>query len=78
VLGVNSAGSLHGKRGICDEARITERSKVIGYAIDARKRRFPDETPFVYQPHQASGERHVWNDEARAGILNYNLLDLSI
>jgi hypothetical protein len=78
VLGVNSAGSLHGKRGIYDEARITERSKVIGYAIDARKRRFPDETPFVYQPHQASGERHVWNDEARAGILNYNLLDLSI
>jgi hypothetical protein len=78
VLGVNSAGSLHGKRGIYDEARITERSKVIGYAIDARKRRFPDETPFVYQPHQASGERHVWNDEARANILNYNLLDLSI
>jgi ectoine hydroxylase-related dioxygenase (phytanoyl-CoA dioxygenase family) len=55
VLGVNSAGSLHGKRGIYDEARITERSKVIGYAIDARKHRFPDESPFVYQPHQASG-----------------------
>ena len=26
----------------------------------------------------SSGERHVWNAEAKAGLRDYNLLDLSI
>ena len=29
---------------------------MIGYAIDARRQRFPDETPYTYRPHADSGE----------------------
>ena len=78
VLGVNSRGSLHGAPGLYDEARIRERARAIGYAIDARRRRFPQETPFVYQPHAQTGEHLVWDDTARAGLRDYNRLDLSI
>ena len=77
VLGVKGGG-LHNAPAVYDEERIRTRSRLIGYAIDARRRRFPDETPFVYQPFVASGESHVWNAEAKAGMQDYNLLDLSI
>jgi biotin carboxylase len=30
-------------------------AKLIGYGIDARKKRFPDERPFVYAPHANAG-----------------------
>ena len=49
VLGV-TAGGVHNARATYDAARISERSRVIGYAIDARRQRFPDETPYVYLP----------------------------
>ena len=48
----------------------------IGWAIDARRQRFPDETPFAYAPH--AGESVPWDDAARAAIKDYNLLDLGI
>jgi hypothetical protein len=51
---------------------------VIGYAIDARRQRFPDETPFTYKPFIKSGESHRWDAEAKAGMKDYNLLDFSI
>ncbi|MEM7267853.1 MAG: phytanoyl-CoA dioxygenase family protein [Pseudomonadota bacterium] len=77
VLGVQGGG-LHNAPAIYDEARIRERSRVIGYAIDARSKRFPDETPYVYQPHAEAGERPVWDAAAKASMRDYNLLDLSI
>jgi hypothetical protein len=77
VLGV-AGGGIHNAPAVYDEERIRARSRLIGYAIDARRRRFPEETPFVYQPFAASGERHIWNAEAKAGLRDYNLLDLSI
>ena len=77
VLGV-TGGGLHNAPAVYDEERIRKRSRLIGYAVDARRRRFPEETPFVYQPFAASGERHAWNAEAKAGLQDYNLLDLSI
>ena len=55
-----------------------ERARLIGYGIDARRQRFPDETPFVYRPHADAGLAYRWDDEARAAIRDYNLLDLSI
>jgi len=58
--------------------RIHQRARLIGYAIDARRRRFPDETPFVYRPQAEAGESYRWDAEAKAGIKDYNLLDLSI
>jgi len=75
VLGVE-AGGIHNARAVYDEARIAKRAELIGYGIDARRRRFPDETPYDYQPQR--GQRLSWDAEAKAGIKDYNLLDLSI
>ena len=75
VLGV-LGGGVHNAPAVYDAARIAERAKVLGWAIDARRRRFPDETPFEYAPH--AGQTHPWDDEARAAIKDYNLLDLGI
>ena len=77
VLGV-SGGGVHNAPAVYDAERIRERAKVIGYAIDARRHRFPDETPFVYKPHADAGETYRWDAAAKAGIKDYNLLDLSI
>ncbi len=75
VLGVE-AGGVHNARAIYDEARIDARSRVLGYAIDARRQRFPQETPFVYSPHV--GQTFCWDETAKASLTDYNLLDLSI
>jgi hypothetical protein len=77
VLGVNGGG-LHNAPAIYDEARIRERARIIGYAIDARRQRFPQETPFVYRPHAERGESWSWDAAAKATMRDYNLLDLSI
>jgi ectoine hydroxylase-related dioxygenase (phytanoyl-CoA dioxygenase family) len=75
VLGV-SGGGVHNAPAVYDAARIAERARVIGWGIDARRQRFPTEIPFAYAPH--AGEHWRWDDEARAQIKDYNLLDLGI
>jgi hypothetical protein len=77
VLGVE-AGGVHNARAVYDEARIRERAKVVGWAIDARRQRFPGETPYVYKPHADAGLKYTWDAAAKAAIKDYNLLDLSI
>jgi hypothetical protein len=77
VLGVE-AGGVHNDRAVYDDKRITERAALIGYGIDARRKRFPAETPYSYKPHVDRGLAHTWDENARAGIKDYNLLDLSI
>ena len=77
VLGVQGGG-IHAAPAVFDDARIRERARVIGYGIDARRQRYPHETPFVYRPHAHAGESYRWDDAARAGMKDYNLLDLSI
>ena len=77
VLGV-TAGGIHNKAATYDAERIHERAKVIGYAIDARRARFPNEAPFVYRPHADAGETYRWDLDAKASLKDYNLLDLSI
>ncbi len=77
VLGVRGGG-LHNAEAVYDEARIRERARVIGYGIDARRRRFPHEAPFAYRPHQEAGESPRWDEAAKAPMRDYNLLDLSI
>ncbi|MDI1285860.1 MAG: phytanoyl-CoA dioxygenase family protein [Reyranella sp.] len=77
VLGVNGGG-VHNEAAVYDAERIRERARLIGYAIDARRRRFPGETPYVYKPHADAGDSYRWDAAARAGIKDYNLLDLSI
>jgi len=75
VLGV-AGGGVHNAPAVYDAARIAERARVIGWAIDARRQRFPDETPFVYAPQ--AGETLRWDETARATLKDYNLLDLGI
>ena len=77
VLGVE-AGGVHNARAVYDEARIAERAKVLGWAIDARRQRFPSERAYVYRPHAEAGLAYRWDEKARAEIRDYNLLDLSI
>jgi ectoine hydroxylase-related dioxygenase (phytanoyl-CoA dioxygenase family) len=61
-----------------DEERIRRRSEIIGYAIDARKQRFPGETAFAYRPHIDGNLRYSWNVAAREKIRGYDMLDLII
>ena len=77
VLGVESGG-IHNPVAVYDDARIRERSRVIMYAIDARAQRFPDEQRFRYRPLDAERDRYRWNAAAKAGLKDYNLLDLGI
>jgi len=77
VLGIK-AGGIHNKPAVYDAERIRERARLIGYAIDARRQRFPAEAPFAYKPHVDEGLSYRWDDKARADIKDYNLLDLSI
>lgn len=77
VLGV-TAGGIHNRAATYDAERIRTRARLVGYGIDARRQRFPDETPFVYKPHADEGLAYRWDDKARADVKDYNLLDLSI
>jgi hypothetical protein len=77
VLGV-MGGGVHNAVAVYDEARIAERARVIMYAIDARRQRFPDEQPHAYAPFAGQEERYRWTPTAKAGLKDYNLLDLGI
>jgi hypothetical protein len=77
VLGVQ-AGGIHNAVATYDTDRIRQRASLIGYGIDARRQRFPDETPFVYRPHHDEGLSYRWDGAAKVAIKDYNLLDLSI
>ena len=77
VLDVCSGG-VHNATAVYDEARIRERSRMIGYGIDARRQRFTNEAPYVYKPFLKSGEHLQWSTNAKEAIHDYNLLDLSI
>ena len=77
VLGVMGAGMTSAQE-VYDEDIIEHRSRVIGYAIDARRQRYPDEESYPYLPFMQSGKAYVWDDSARQAIKDYNLHDLSI
>ena len=69
-------GGIHIDVETYTEERIANRSRLIGYAIDARKQEYPSEDSFVYTPLK---EQHfVWDGAARNSIRDYNLEDLGI
>jgi ectoine hydroxylase-related dioxygenase (phytanoyl-CoA dioxygenase family) len=77
VLGV--AGGRRAQCQGCLRRRADRQAaEMIGYAIDARPQRFPDERPFAYRPQAERGLRYVWDAKAKADIKDYNLNDLSI
>jgi ectoine hydroxylase-related dioxygenase (phytanoyl-CoA dioxygenase family) len=77
VLGVETHG-MDGTLQRYDEERVRKRCEMIGYAIEARRQRHPEETPFRYAPHAAAGEVFRWDDAARAKIDGYSLRDMLI
>ena len=77
VLGV-MGGGIHSDAQVFEEEIVARRSRAIGYAIDARKQRFPNETPYHYQPFAAATNDYRWDESARADLKDYNLDDLSI
>lgn len=78
VLNVTTR-KLTGEMQTYDEARIKERSRIIQLGIDARRQRFPNETPFVYKPLAGEAALIRWSEEARSKMLrNYNQQDMFI
>jgi hypothetical protein len=77
VLGVQGGG-IHSEAQEFDEEIIARRSRVLGYAIDARQQRFSDEASYRYQPFAEAQKVFSWNAQARADIKDYNCDDLSI
>lgn len=62
-----------------DEQRIRQRSRAIQLAIDARAHRFPNETPYRYQPFVGQEDDNRWNETTRETVLkNYNVLNLNL
>ncbi len=78
VLG--AAGALTNMEPVVyDEERIFDRSAVIAVAIDARRKRFPQEASYVYQPFAGLEDEYRWNPETYEKVIrNYNLKDLGI
>lgn len=75
VLGVRGGGIVSAEM-TYDEAHIEKRSRAIAYAIDARRQKYPDETPFEYKPF--AGRNLVWDEAARASLHDYSVMDMSV
>jgi len=73
-----SGGGFHSAPAVYDDAHIKERSKMVVYAISARKQRYIDEKPYVYKPFQNSKENLIWTKKVKNELRDYNLLDMSI
>jgi len=62
-----------------DEQRVFDRSAVIPVAIDARRRRFPDEVPYTYRPFVGLEDDFRFDDETFDRVIrDYNTRDLAI
>ena len=77
VLGVESGG-VHNPVAVYDDDYIRERSRLIMYAISARRQRFPDESPYVYKPFAGQESSYRWSPDLQPTLKDYNLQDLGI
>ena len=75
VLDVMGAG-MHSAAAVYTAEFIHNRSRPLGFAIEARKQRYPNETPYEYAP--LGGETFIFDENTRACLTDYNLQDLSI
>ncbi len=71
-------GDIHSPPTVYDENHIFERSKIIMYAINKRKKYFRNETPYKYHPLSSSKEDFNLKNNISDSLFDYNLLDLSI
>jgi ectoine hydroxylase-related dioxygenase (phytanoyl-CoA dioxygenase family) len=79
VIGEKAALSMASQGATYDEKRVFERSAVIQVAIDARRQRFPHETPFRYQPFAGREAEFRFTPDTEAHVIrDYNTKDLAI
>jgi hypothetical protein len=70
---------LDGRVVTFNDAHIYERSRMIAIGIDARHQRFPNETPYCYQPLADEADENRWTERTRETVVkNYNLRDMYI
>jgi len=67
--GHSSMGYNEAKVVTYDDAYVNRRARVIPLAIDARRQRYPDETPYVYRGITDGGSTE-WNEQAAAEMRN--------
>ena len=77
VLGLRTGG-VHNPVSHYTEDYIRSRSRLIMYAIDARRQRFPDEEPFNYEPLAAHSAEYQWTPEIMDSFRDYNRQDIGI
>lgn len=64
---------------VYDDERIRRRSAVVQLAIDARRRHFPSEEPFVYRPFMGLEHEYPYAGDAISAVLaDYPIHDLAI
>jgi len=67
VLGVKSRTPQH-KTVLYDEDFIYRRSRMIAWAIDARRQHYPDEAAFTYKPFINAQHTFEWSPDLKAGM----------
>ncbi|MGI9524260.1 MAG: phytanoyl-CoA dioxygenase family protein [Hyphomicrobiaceae bacterium] len=77
VLNVEGGG-VHNDVSVYDADYIRERSRLIMYAIDARRQRYPSETSYDYAPLHDAADVYRWSSEIMPMLKDYNLQDLGI
>ena len=77
VEGIRSGG-VHNPVSVYDADYIRRRARLILYAIDARRQRWPEEEPYRYAPLADRADDFRWTPAARADIRDYNLEDIGI
>ena len=77
VLNVEGGG-VHNDVTVYDADYIRERSRMILYGIDARRQRYPHETPYDYAPLRDEAEQYRWSPEIMPQLKDYNVKDLGI
>ena len=77
VLDVKTGG-VHNPVSVYDADYIRRRARLILYAIDARRQRWPDEEPYRYEPLADEAGNYRWTPAAKEDIRDYNLEDIGI
>ena len=77
VLDVETGG-VHNPVSVYDADYIRRRARLILYAIDARRQRWPDEEPYRYAPLVDEAENYRWTPATAENIRDYNLEDIGI
>ena len=77
VLDVKTGG-VHNPVSVYDADYIRRRARLILYAIDARRQRWPDEDAYRYEPLADEADSYRWTPAAMDDIRDYNLEDIGI